>query len=600
MRVPAPIAYIVVYVALYAAFGAASPFWPKFFETRALASQQIGLILAAAMLTRLVSGPLVAMLGDRLGSLRPVLAACAAVAASAAVALLWADTFWLLLVVALAQAAALAPTTSIADALSVNTVRPRLAGRPFEYGWIRGAASAAFVLGTLIAGQLVSPADLTPVIWMNAAFLIAATGATALLPGQARSQRSPPFAVSEMKALISLSQFRMMIIASALIYGSHAVHDVFAVIRWSDAGISTSTISFLWSEAVVAEVLVFMLAGPALLDRFGVRGAAVLAAAAGIVRWSVAGVTTSVLLLSLIQPLHGLTFALLHLACMRMMGVLVAASVAATAQALYAFGSGLLTAVLIYLSGALYASYAGRHSFAWRRSASSRSRSPGLASPMGGADPSVQRKGNGCRSTLRRKANWDCAFCRAPSASSAVGRSCSSRLAPSARSISCSPCAPRREPLEGDGDQKLTPRTYSLECQLSCCGHPGTHRCSDRIQHVLVSATQHLSPMSKRGPLRSTKEPASPEHETGRCEPPGHLERAVLAAFQRDLLGKHNISDRQIATRHETQAARRIALFVDLADVRRPTRVDPILPASLATDDLEIALSRELRTLGRR
>lgn len=311
------------------------------------------------MLTRLVSGPLVAMLGDRLGSLRLVLAGCAAVAASAAVALLWADTFWLLLVVALTQAAALAPTTSIADALSVNTVRPRLARRPFEYGWIRGAGSAAFVLGTLIAGRLVSPADLTPVIWMNAAFLIAAAGATALLPGQARSQRSPPFAVSEMKALISLSQFRIMIIASALIYGSHAVHDAFAVIRWSDAGISTSTISFLWSEAVVAEVLVFMLAGPALLDRLGVRGAAVLAAAAGLVRWSVAGVTTSVLLLSLIQPLHGLTFALLHLACMRMMGVLVAASVAGTAQALYAFGSGLLTAVLIYLSGALYASYAG-------------------------------------------------------------------------------------------------------------------------------------------------------------------------------------------------------------------------------------------------
>lgn len=167
-----------------------------------------------------------------------------------------------------------------------------------------------------------------------------------------------------MKALISVSQFRIMIIASALIYGSHAVHDAFAVIRWSNADISTSTISFLWSEAVVAEVLVFMLAGPALLDRFGVRGAAVLAAAAGIVRWSVAGVTTSVLLLSLIQPLHGLTFALLHLACMRMMGVLVAASVAATAQALYAFGSGLLTAVLTFLSGALYASDAGAAFFA--------------------------------------------------------------------------------------------------------------------------------------------------------------------------------------------------------------------------------------------
>lgn len=358
MRIPAPIAYIVLYVALYAAFGAASPFWPKFFETRALASEQIGLILAAAMLTRLVSGPLVARLADQLGSLRLVLAGCAAVAASAAVALLWADRIWCLLLVALVQAAALAPTTSIADALSVNTARPSLAGRPFEYGWIRGPASAAFILGTLVAGQLVSPADLTPFIWMNAVFLIAATGATALLPGQSRSQ-SPSFAVSGLKALMNVSQFRIMIIVSVLIYGSYAVHDAFAVIRWSDADISTSAISFLWSEAVVAEVLVFMLAGPALLARFGVRGAAILASAAGIVRWSVAGVTTSVLLLSLIQPLHGLTFALLHLACMRMMGTLIAANVAATAQALYAFGSGLVTAVLTLLSGALYASYAG-------------------------------------------------------------------------------------------------------------------------------------------------------------------------------------------------------------------------------------------------
>lgn len=359
MRIPAPIAYIALYVALYAAFGAASPFWPIFFETRALGAQQIGLILSVAMLTRLVSGPLVAILADRLGTLRLVLAGCAAVAAAAAVALLWAHGFWVLLLVALVQAAALAPITSIADALSVNTARPLIAGSPFEYGWIRGAASAAFVLGTLAAGQLVTPADLSAVIWLNASFLIAATGATPLLIGQARSHRSPSFAVSQFKALIGMSQFRAMIIASTLVYGSHAVHDAFAVIRWSEAGISTSAISFLWSEAVVAEVLVFMLAGPALLDRFGVRGAAILAAAAGIVRWSVAGMTTSMLLLSLIQPLHGLTFALLHLACMRMMGTLVAASVAATAQALYAFGSGLLTAVLTFLSGALYASYAG-------------------------------------------------------------------------------------------------------------------------------------------------------------------------------------------------------------------------------------------------
>ena len=137
------------------------------------------------------------------------------------------------------------------------------------------------------------------------------------------------------------------------------MHDAFAVIWWSAAGIAPSTISILWSEAVAAEVVVFFLIGPALLDRLGARGAAVLAAAAGIVRWSVAGMTTSVLALSIIQPLHGLTFALLHLASMRMMQTLVPAGLAGTGQSIYAFGSGCSTAVLTLLSGILYAKFAG-------------------------------------------------------------------------------------------------------------------------------------------------------------------------------------------------------------------------------------------------
>lgn len=352
-------AYIALYVALYGAFGVASPFWPKLFETRALAPGQISAILAVAMLVRLVSGPLVGRLADVLESLRLVLAGCAMLAAVMAMALIRADTFWFLLAVALAQAAALAPTTSLADALSVNVAQPEAAGRRVEYGWIRGSASAAFVCGTLVVGQLITPTDLAPIIWLNAALLMVAAVVTAWLPaGAAAKPRHRP-SVDELRRLAAIPQFRIVILVSALIYGSHAMHDAFAVVRWSDAGISTSVISVLWSEAVASEVLVFFLVGPALIDRIGVRGAAVLAAAAGMVRWVVAGATISVVPLSVIQPLHGFSFALLHLACMRIMAAVIPASVAATAQALYAFGSGLLTAALTSLSGPLYAAYGG-------------------------------------------------------------------------------------------------------------------------------------------------------------------------------------------------------------------------------------------------
>ena len=361
MRISGPTAYIALYSALYAGFGVASPFWPKFFETRTLVPQQIGLILAAAMVARLVSGPVVGMLADFLGRVRLVFASCAALGTGAAVALIWANNFWSLLLIALVQAAALAPTTSIADALSVTAAKPRTAGKPFEYGWIRGAASAAFVLGTLIAGQLISPADLTPIVSMNASLLIVAAGATALVPAVTTRavHTGPSVGAIELHGILRISRFRILILVSALVYGSHAMHDAFAVVRWSDAGISIAVISFLWSEAVAAEVIVFVLIGPALVDRFGVRRAAALAVLAGAVRWSIAGVTTSVLLLLMIQPLHGLTFALLHLACMRIMGSLIPVNLAATAQVLYTFGSGVMTTALTVLSGVLYSLYAG-------------------------------------------------------------------------------------------------------------------------------------------------------------------------------------------------------------------------------------------------
>jgi PPP family 3-phenylpropionic acid transporter len=165
-------------------------------------------------------------------------------------------------------------------------------------------------------------------------------------------ERSSVGAIGELMGIVV---FRRMVLVAALIYGSHALHDAFAVIRWNAAGISQTTISILWSEAVVAEVLVFFLIGPRLVDAFGPSGAAAIAAVAAILRWIVAASSTDPVALAIVQPLHGLTFALLHLACMRLMGASVPQHLAATGQAIYALGPGLVTALLTLSSGILYA-----------------------------------------------------------------------------------------------------------------------------------------------------------------------------------------------------------------------------------------------------
>jgi PPP family 3-phenylpropionic acid transporter len=150
--------------------------------------------------------------------------------------------------------------------------------------------------------------------------------------------------------------FRNMVIVAALILGSHAMHDAFAVIRWSAAGIKPSTVSVLWSESVAAEVIRFFLIGPAVVTWLTPAGAIGVAALAGILRWVVMAQTTDLLALALIQPLHGITFALLYLACMRLLSRIVPNGLEGTAQAIYGtVGIGLASALLTLVSSKLYA-----------------------------------------------------------------------------------------------------------------------------------------------------------------------------------------------------------------------------------------------------
>jgi PPP family 3-phenylpropionic acid transporter len=346
---------------MYAAFGAASPFWPRYFEARGLTPEQLGLFFGLGTAIRLMAGPLASRIADLFGALRTILAVCIVIAVGAALGFTVVQGFWLLLVVQLAQAAALAPIPTLADALAV---RASVRGPGFEYGWVRGAASAAFIAGTLVAGQVLGHFELGAIVWMNAALLAASLLGAALVPesdtiGERAADPAGQSIIGGVRELLGLATFRRMIVIATLIYGSHAMHDTFSVIRWTAAGVGTAASSLLWSEAVAGEVVVFVLAGP-MLRRLGIAGAAALAASAAVLRWVVEGETAAIWMLAMVQPLHGLTFALIHLACMRVIANRVPPHLAATAQALYAVGPGLASASLVWLSGRLYGAYGPR------------------------------------------------------------------------------------------------------------------------------------------------------------------------------------------------------------------------------------------------
>ena len=85
-----------------------------------------------------------------------MLVVCLVLAAVVTLGYVPAQGFWPFLALSLGHAAALAPVTILADALALGAaVPPPGSGRPrgFEYGWVRGTGSAAFMVAPCWRGR---------------------------------------------------------------------------------------------------------------------------------------------------------------------------------------------------------------------------------------------------------------------------------------------------------------------------------------------------------------------------------------------------------------------------------------------------------------
>ena len=95
--------FIILYTALYCAFGVVSPFLPAYFEDQGLTSQEIAFVIGLGTAIRLASGPLIGRLADRQRRWRGTLSVCAVGAGVMALAYLPAGSFGPILLVSLIQ-----------------------------------------------------------------------------------------------------------------------------------------------------------------------------------------------------------------------------------------------------------------------------------------------------------------------------------------------------------------------------------------------------------------------------------------------------------------------------------------------------------------
>jgi len=309
------------FAATFSIIGVQLPYWQLWLTgvghtegdaTGLLSMSEIGLLIGAGFWARIFANPLSGMLADRLRDIRFFMFGLAILGMLSYIGFGFAQNFWILLVLSFILGLGLGPHIPLGDHLALSYVQQK----GLHYGRMRLWGSLAFIITSTSVGFLLpdapqSEADLSPILWTSFGLVALLAICSLFLPPPlkkaASSHQDKP--VPE-KTPASLW---LILIGCGFSQMSHAVYYGYGSVFWRDYGIPSHWFGLLWSEAVIAEIVLFAFSAP-LVARLGPVGLLGLAGFGGIVRWLGMLSADNLMVLIPLQTLHALTFGAAHLA----------------------------------------------------------------------------------------------------------------------------------------------------------------------------------------------------------------------------------------------------------------------------------------------
>jgi PPP family 3-phenylpropionic acid transporter len=354
-----------LYAALFLVIGCYLPYLPVWLKWRELDADQIAVLLAATLYTRILFAPAISFVADRIGDRRAILIVLAWGALLSFVLLWISDGFWQMLLTITLLAVNWTSIMPLIETVAAGGIR----SGGIDYGRVRLWGSITFIVASLGSGSIIQffgPQVVLPILLAATALMVLATH---LMPRQAgRRTRQPAdsalpairrLKLSDAFALARAPLFLLFLLAASLIQSSHALMYAFGTLHWQAQGLSGGVIGALWSVGVVAEVALFAVSGR-VIAAFGTVRLLGLAGAASVLRWGFMAIDPPLLVTGLLQMLHAVSFGAAHLAVIHFLTHAVPEDRAATAQGLYAaVVAGLVMGSVTLACGPLYRTLGG-------------------------------------------------------------------------------------------------------------------------------------------------------------------------------------------------------------------------------------------------
>jgi PPP family 3-phenylpropionic acid transporter len=337
----------LVYVAMFSASGFWQPFFPIWLSTHQLTETEIAIVLSAPMLLRVVAAPALGAAADRAKHRSLIVRVLAPIVLLLSFVVFQAHGFWAIFILSATMMVLSQSIAPIVDASVLTLVREGIAR---DFGRIRLWGSISFAGASIVGGFVLASSGPDAVF---AAFMMA-TGfvviASFILPST--SSRDLVGRRSDLR-LLQRPGLLIVFGAAALVLASHTTFNSFGSIHLRAAGYPNWSIGLLWALATSAEIAMFW-AGPFLARVLGPYGTLLLAAGAGILRWSLMSLEPGFAMTAALQLFHAATFSCSYLGLMRFIQAHVDDRIGASAQSAFVTVLGVITALATLAMGPLY------------------------------------------------------------------------------------------------------------------------------------------------------------------------------------------------------------------------------------------------------
>ena len=356
---PYSIRMSVFFAAIFLPFGIYVPFFGPWLKELGMSAEEIAILLAIPMITRVVATPFMAAFADKIGDRRLTLCIYAFLfALSFALILIDDSLVWIAAILLLANIfnSAIIP---ISDSLAMAGVRRF----NLDYGAMRLWGSAAFIGGNILGGWVIDHWTTKHIIWVLVITNCVHALLAFFLPQDPRLEDGKHLTKGTRMDWQQLRQFAqtgfwVVLAAAALLQASHSLIYSFGSIYWEEMGISSKMIGFLWAISVMAEIALFTFS-PRLTARLGWKGFLVIGGIGASIRWALMTFSLPEYGYMVLQLLHCFSFAASHLGIIYFISEWVDDELSGTAQGLYTMLSGLAMGILTYFTGFAYSHWVG-------------------------------------------------------------------------------------------------------------------------------------------------------------------------------------------------------------------------------------------------